>query len=52
MSTDRQPPFRLPPETEPSLASRGTELVNSWKFPLPFGAVCIALLLARAWSLL
>jgi len=47
MNADLQPPFRYPP---PELPRR--DVVDTWKFLLPFGAVCIGLLLARAWGVL
>lgn len=29
---------------------RDASLVNSWRFLVPFGLICVGMLLARAWG--
>lgn len=42
-----QEPPAQPPRPEPEPAS----LVNSWPFLVPFGLICVGMLLARAWGI-
>jgi hypothetical protein len=47
MSADQQPPFCYPPPERPRI-----DLIDCWRFLLPFGVACGLLMVARAFGVL
>lgn len=43
-----EPPFQFAPRLAKD--KREASLVNSWWFLIPFGLICVGMVLARAWG--